>query len=98
MCSGACARLCWRHGGAIKVGKLDNQNKGCANTGDEASQSLGFAQAPSPTGPGADLRSTVVNFALHVAETDCLCALLLALAWPADAEQQQKARDELHRH
>jgi len=33
MCSGACARLCWRHGGAIKVGKLDNQNKGCANKG-----------------------------------------------------------------
>jgi hypothetical protein len=24
--------------------------------------------------------------------------LLLALAWPADAEQQQKVRDELHRH
>ena len=33
MCSGARLRRCWRHGGAIKVGKFDEQNKGCANKG-----------------------------------------------------------------
>jgi hypothetical protein len=76
MCSARAVGLCWRHGGAIKVRKFDNQNNGCANRGDEASQSLGVAQAPSPTGPaGADLRSAVVYFALHVATSDCLCDL-----------------------
>jgi hypothetical protein len=33
MCSRERGAALWCHGGAIKVGKFDNQNKGCANKG-----------------------------------------------------------------
>src|SRR5262245_30821002 len=68
MCSAWGARLCWRHGGAIKVGEFDGQNKGYANRGDEASQKLWLCASPVADGTtaGADLHSTVVCFAPHV--------------------------------
>src|SRR5258705_8331497 len=51
---------------------------GAPTRGDEASQSS-YRLCASPvadgTTAGADLRSTVVHFALHVAATDCLCDL-----------------------
>src|SRR4029077_19638081 len=67
------------------------QKNGCANRGDEDSQSLDVAQAPSPTD------QQVPIFAQQLSISRCMsrrviafATLVLALALPADAEQQQK--------
>src|SRR6266700_5969230 len=68
------ARLCWRHGGAIKVGEFDDQNKGAPTRGVRLRKAwLCASPVADGTTAGADLRSTVIHFASHVVATDCRC-------------------------
>jgi hypothetical protein len=50
MCSRERGAALWCHGGAIKVGKFDNQNKGCANKGGMRLRKLRLCASPVADG------------------------------------------------